>query len=115
MKSLFNPSARMRVADRIQAEMARRGMAQTQLASLSGYDERTIRTALSGGIVKDATLSAVCKALEIDLDKLVQQSLGVQAPNVAPAALGSYTREGVARYIGQYLTARPALSDLKKR
>lgn len=111
MSLRLKPEDRALVAKRIGFEMARRGMSQAQLAALSGYDVRTLRTALKAGPVKDATLAALCAPLGIDIEKLTHSTAPSQLSGVAPPELGSYSRAMVERYVGRYLTVRPAFNN----
>ena len=109
MASLLTDARRSDVAQLLKSELSKRGMTQVQLAQLSGYDERTIRNVLSGAVVKDSTVYALCTALKIDLDGLLRPAT-LPAAAIAPAHMGGYTRGAVAHYVGHYLTIRPAFS-----
>lgn len=98
------------VAQRLQAEMGKRGLTQASLAASTTYDERTIRNILKAVSVKDTTLYEVFATLQLDLDEILARQSDHAGGGIAPIQLGAYARRAVETYIGDYLTIRPAFS-----
>jgi transcriptional regulator with XRE-family HTH domain len=103
---------RKAVGLRIDAARKRQKLSYVELGHRTGYDERTIRNAVTGRSARLTTLREICEALKIDLDG----DRSPQASATADEAHGAYTLAQYADHVGVYnlyhrsFTVRGAIS-----
>jgi transcriptional regulator with XRE-family HTH domain len=93
-------------------ELARRRLSRQQLAEQARISLSTLEKALSGR--RPFTLASIVRleqALGVSLRERSDKAARTAAPELAPAALGSYARAAVSWIEGAYLTLRPSFGE----
>src|SRR3954469_14000629 len=102
------------IADTIREEIARRRISRQSLAELAKLSLSTLEKVLGGG--RPFTLATTVRleqALGVSLPKAMDAPAPARPVNgdVAPDALGSYSRRAAARIEDTYVTIRPSFGD----
>jgi transcriptional regulator with XRE-family HTH domain len=114
-KQLSDDQSRQ-VADLVREEIARRRMSRQWLADRAKLSLSTLEKALGGR--RPFTLATIVR-LEQALDMSLRKAAAAASPaaaspsggEIAPDALGAYSRRAVAFLEGTYLTLRPSFGD----
>lgn len=93
-------------AKRLERALREKGWTRTQLASKTGYDEKTIRNLLAGHEVRDRTVFDVCQALGIE--PMVEDEGDIV--EVSDERFGGYSRSTHSNYEGHYFLYRPSFT-----
>lgn len=94
-----------RVGEQISSEMLQRRVSSDFVAHKAGLTRRTVDRARKGQTIRIQSLSAIEGVLELDIiASTMQQGFGNKT--VAPASLGSYSKEMYEDYIGYYYMFR---------
>lgn len=99
------------IATRLREELARRRISRQALADMARISLSTLEKALSGS--RPFTLATVVRIEDVLGMSLRRQMPAASLPDVqlAPGAMGSYSRPAVRWIEGGYLTLRPAFSE----
>lgn len=89
-----------RIGKRIGDARDLKSLTLIQLANRANLDEKTVRTAISGHYVKPSSLTAICRALNIDLE---EENLSA---GIASEVLGGYNIEHYRDYLGCFIGYR---------
>jgi DNA-binding Xre family transcriptional regulator len=93
-------------AKKLERALREKNWTRTQLASKTGYDEKTIRNLLAGHEVRDRTVFDVCQAL--GLEPMVEDE--TESVEVSDERFGGYSRSTHSNYEGQYFLYRPSFT-----
>src|SRR5215204_4313993 len=94
-------------ARRIERALLLKSWTRVRLASLTGYDERTIRNVLNGKPVRDQTIIDISQALDIEAE-LEDESHHVEA---AAEKFGAYARRPFLGYEGGFFAYRRSFTS----
>jgi len=101
----LSPTQSAEIARRVREELSRRRLSRQALADAARISLSTLEKALAG--TRPLTLASVVR-IEAALDLVLRGDVPAASGETAPAAMGAYSRAGVAWLEGRYLTLRPS-------